>query len=393
MKPPMYEQRSLSPDLAEPYLLPAYEPIETTGTPVSGTLREAPFQPGDQVAPNWKAGQQRRGIVTRCFTKGKTKPIWWVEVQWCEGPHPGGTVRADQLRRVETAPEAPFQVGDRVRVVRGCCKGLESTVTAIQPDLKHSIVLEPGKGRFPPNLLEKVPESAPPPPAPPKFQKGDYVSPARFRPDDIGIVEGGRKWIRVRWLTHTGSSREAPGGLVKRSPDDPLVVAAVKQSLGQPGDRVAVEAPISGQRYVGTVERLQGEQDPDAVVKLDRPGYPETVTVSAHSLHPPEPLSEPKRSPDSGNSRPKRYSRPGQASGWIEERVGNKKRKTPTTSYFYCFDGKEDGRQKRTRVYVPVGKMARVRQMVDQRCSVEEILQVINQAKSSTPHHTHTPKI
>jgi hypothetical protein len=57
----------------------------------------------------------------------------------------------------ESPPPSPsFQVGDRVRVLRGCCQGLESTVTAIQPHLKHSIVLEPGKGRFPPDMLERV---------------------------------------------------------------------------------------------------------------------------------------------------------------------------------------------------------------------------------------------
>jgi hypothetical protein len=76
----------------------------------------------------------------------------------------------------ESPPPAPslhvgvgeaFPVGTRVRVLRGCCQGLESTVTAIHPHLKHSIVLEPGKGRFPPDMLERVPLPAPDPVQPP----------------------------------------------------------------------------------------------------------------------------------------------------------------------------------------------------------------------------------
>jgi hypothetical protein len=79
-------------------------------------------------------------------------------------------------RMSESPPLAPwFQVGDRVRVLRGCCQGLESAITAIQPHLKHSIVLEPGKGRFPPTLLERIPPPAPepvqPPPSRPKPQR------------------------------------------------------------------------------------------------------------------------------------------------------------------------------------------------------------------------------
>jgi hypothetical protein len=76
----------------------------------------------------------------------------------------------------ESPPPSPsFQVGDRVRVLRGCCQGLESTVTAIQPHLKHSIVLEPGKGRFPPDMLERV--TAPPPAPEPAPQSKRRYSP------------------------------------------------------------------------------------------------------------------------------------------------------------------------------------------------------------------------
>ena len=70
-----------------------------------------------------------------------------------------------------------FSVGTRVRVLRGCCQGLESTVTAIQPHLKHSIVLEPGKGRFPPTLLERIPPPAPEPVQPPPSHPQRRYSP------------------------------------------------------------------------------------------------------------------------------------------------------------------------------------------------------------------------
>jgi hypothetical protein len=101
----------------------------------------------------------------------------------------------------------------------------------------------------------------------------------------------------------------------------------------------------------------------------------------------------PKPPSESVRSHPKRYSRPGHATGWIEERIGNKKRKTPNTSYFYCYDHREDGKRKRTRIYVPVSKLAVVRQMVEARKPIQAILQVITPTKSLTHHHTHTPKI
>jgi hypothetical protein len=83
-----------------------------------------------------------------------------------------------RLRARESPPPAPsFQVGDRVRVLRGCCQGLESTVTAIQPHLKHSIVLEPGKGRFPPDMLERV--------TAPHQSPSDSKKTTTFPPSDI----------------------------------------------------------------------------------------------------------------------------------------------------------------------------------------------------------------
>jgi hypothetical protein len=70
------------------------------------------------------------------------------------------------LERLETLEQSEVEevaidavelkVGDRVRVKRGVSQGLVSVVTKIDPTLAHSIALEPGKGRFKPELLERL---------------------------------------------------------------------------------------------------------------------------------------------------------------------------------------------------------------------------------------------
>lgn len=69
----------------------------------------------------------------------------------------------------------------------------------------------------------------------------------------------------------------------------------------------------------------------------------------------------------------RRHSQKGHASGWIEERQGNKKRKTPSTSYFYCW--LEEG--KRYKRYIPSGKLHRVNQLLDQRRPIKEIVEFL----------------
>lgn len=73
----------------------------------------------------------------------------------------------------------------------------------------------------------------------------------------------------------------------------------------------------------------------------------------------------------------RRHSQKGHACGWIEERQGNKKRKNPTTSYFYCW---LEGGQRRKR-YIPSGKLYRVNQLLDQRRPSPEIVEFL-QVKS-----------
>lgn len=89
----------------------------------------------------------------------------------------------------------------------------------------------------------------------------------------------------------------------------------------------------------------------------------------SESLLPPEQLVVFPSSP-----RRRRHSLKGQASGWIEERVGNRKRKTPSLSYYYRW---QDAFGRHSR-YIPSRKLWRVQQMVEvERRSIEEVLEVL----------------
>lgn len=73
----------------------------------------------------------------------------------------------------------------------------------------------------------------------------------------------------------------------------------------------------------------------------------------------------------------RRHSPKGKASGWMEERQGNKKRKTPSVSYYYGW--LEEGVCRKR--YVPAGKVYRVNEMIQQRRPVAEILTFIGEKK------------
>jgi hypothetical protein len=72
---------------------------------------------------------------------------------------------------------------------------------------------------------------------------------------------------------------------------------------------------------------------------------------------------------DPGSNK-RRHSEKGSASGWLEKRVGNKHRKSPSVSYYYGW--LDQGQQ--CKRYVPVAKLGQVTQMISDRCGVEEIL-------------------
>jgi len=73
----------------------------------------------------------------------------------------------------------------------------------------------------------------------------------------------------------------------------------------------------------------------------------------------------------------RRHSPKGKASGWMEERQGNKNRKTPSTSYYYGW--LEEGVCRKR--YVPAGKVHQVHALIDQRRPVADILAFIGEKK------------
>jgi hypothetical protein len=81
----------------------------------------------------------------------------------------------------------------------------------------------------------------------------------------------------------------------------------------------------------------------------------------------------------------RRHSPKGKAVGWLKERQGNIRRKKPSVSYFYCWDEpvQRDGQAEyqRHQVYVPVGAIARVQEMIAAREPVAVVLGAIEGAK------------
>lgn len=80
-----------------------------------------------------------------------------------------------------------------------------------------------------------------------------------------------------------------------------------------------------------------------------------------------------------GDGRSKRRHTPkGSASGWIEQRQGNKCRKNPTVSYYYRWDEPDD----RGSVYLPVAISDIVKRMVEvERRPVSKVLEFIQARK------------
>ena len=108
---------------------------------------------------------------------------------------------------------------------------------------------------------------------------------------------------------------------------------------------------------------LQLSLIPDRVDPYDVPRWGTPVVLS-----PPEQLSRQQR----------RHSPKGEACGWIEERLGNKGRKNPSISYYYCWDEViATGETQRQKLYIKVNQLTTVRRMVDERQSVEEIVEVL----------------
>lgn len=90
----------------------------------------------------------------------------------------------------------------------------------------------------------------------------------------------------------------------------------------------------------------------------------------------PEQLSliqvESVKPPASRQHRPK-----GSASGWIEERRGNQKRKKPSVSYYYRWDSPEG----RVNEYVRANRLTRINQLIAEKRPALEILKVVTEGK------------
>ena len=77
--------------------------------------------------------------------------------------------------------------------------------------------------------------------------------------------------------------------------------------------------------------------------------------------------------PPSSPERTRQHRAKGKASGWIESRVGNTKRKKPSVSYYYRWDSPAG----RVTVYIRASKVAVVGQMVLENRPALKILQVV----------------
>jgi hypothetical protein len=132
----------------------------------------------------------------------------------------------------------------------------------------------------------------------------------------------------------------------------------------QVGDRLTTSAGIA------TVTHID-QAGNEAVIWADYgSGIPQPhVSEGIMAVSPPE------RSPRSRRHTPK-----GKACGWIEERRGNTKRKTPSVSHYYKWEDVE-GRGSR---YIPAGKVEWVRVMVyDERRVFSEVLRFLDEGNAN----------
>ena len=131
---------------------------------------------------------------------------------------------------------------------------------------------------------------------------------------------------------------------------------------------------------------LQLSLVPDRVSPYALP-FQGNAPTEGKAISPPEQNGrlgeEDKRTSDKTGSggdyrRRRRHTPKGSASGWIEQRQGNKGRKRPSASYYYRWED-EVGKHS---LYIPISKLRRVRKLWRQRRSVVEILEVLGWAGS-----------
>lgn len=122
-------------------------------------------------------------------------------------------------------------------------------------------------------------------------------------------------------------------------------------------------------------DRIVTSSGKATVTHLERAGRADVIFADYGSgyaqPHIPESLlSSPERA-----QRTRRYSPKGRASGWIEQRQGNRKRSKPSISYYYKW---QDSTGKHSR-YIPARKLGQVQRMCEvEGRTIAEILEALN---------------
>lgn len=181
--------------------------------------------------------------------------------------------------------------------------------------------------------------------------QGDPLSPLRSKRGQVHFVSSR---VQVRFLGDRFAS-SAPAWALRPLPvRDPLPfpVEPLGDEVPSDGERLVVACPASD-RY--------GE-----VIEVESCSVFAIFSKCGASFH----FEELARRVDRPIESAKRRSPKGQASGWIEERIGNRKRAKPSTSYYYCFE--QLG--KRQKLYIPSGKLHRVQSLIAERKPIAEVL-------------------
>lgn len=120
-------------------------------------------------------------------------------------------------------------------------------------------------------------------------------------------------------------------------------------------------------------DRIVTHSGAATVTHLERAGLADVIFAD-YGNGPQPHLPESLLFPPERQQRTRRHSAKGKASGWIEQRQGNKKRSKPSISYYYRW---EDATGKHSR-YIPAGKLKQVRQMCEvERRTIAEILEIL----------------
>ncbi|MEL6763530.1 MAG: hypothetical protein AAFO87_07670 [Cyanobacteria bacterium J06607_6] len=86
---------------------------------------------------------------------------------------------------------------------------------------------------------------------------------------------------------------------------------------------------------------------------------------------------KPSPSSDAVNTSNRQHRPKGQASGWVEERQGNQKRKNPSISYYYRWDSPEG----RVNEYIRASRLPKVNRLIAENRPALEILRVVTAGK------------